>query len=578
MSDPFSQANINSNQIIEDFIAKSKEIGKIELPHLIAQEILSWTEGNSLLTQRLCQLILDRQDQVLEGQETKYVKRIVQSLVKYWENEKERGYHQHLQAIQNNVLQHEQVTTVLLRLHEILLKKEVVATDSLEDKILTTSGLVIRQENKLKIVNRIYAEIFNSEWIKQQLDQIGHKLIVSQASASKFSDVEQKPRSIKHLGILILTILGSLGGIFGLYLVWINFSAAKQCRLMPSDLDLAAKVLTACDRVLKKKPNDTEALINRGKVSFVLWDSNRNQERFDKAIADFTQAKEIEPDNPRALFYLSYLEEFQDLVIRKQPQCLPASDRYQEVIQIYQPFDSITEQDIPILLELGHFLVNREQNYQAAMAIFDSIIKFDENIYQAWSGKATAQFLGKDYFNAQESFERALELNPDSYKIKYNLGSLWARLDNYEKASELYYQVLKAEPNFTFALRDLGLSLYLQNRYQEAALAFTQIIYRPNSKSFQVSAKDRELISDFYHRVEDCLEEAVEGLEVSCSQEDRVPMKIRLYHNGIFHNVIVHGQSSDPFFEVEHHTFFQCFNQGSEGGSDHHLSKVEELN
>lgn len=578
MSDSLSQLNNNSNQLIEEFIAKSKEIGKIELPDIVGKEILAWTEGNSLLTKRLCQLILDRQDKVLEGQETKYVKRIVQSLVKYWEKEKEREYHQHLKAIKVNILQNEHVTTVLLRLHEILLQTEVIATESIEDKTLLQAGLVFRQENKLKIANHIYAEIFNSEWIKQQLDQIDHKLVVSKASASKVSDAAQKPISIKHLGILALVILGSLGGIFGLYLAGINFSAVKQCGLIPSDSNLADKVLAACDRILNKNPNDTEALINRGKVSFVLWDSNRNQERFDSAIADLTQAQEIEPDNPRALFYLSYLQEFQDLIIRQQPNCLPARDRYQEVIKIYQPFDKITEQDIPILLELGHFLVNREQNYQTAMMIFDNIIDFDDNLYQAWSGKATAQFLSKDYFNAQESFERALELNPASYKIKYNLGSLWARLDNYEKASELYYQVLKVEPNFTFALRDLGLSLYLQNRYQEAALAFTQIIYRPDSRSFQVNDKDRELISDFYHRVEDCLEEAVEGQEVSCSQEDRVPMKIRLYHNGIFHNVIVHGSSSDPFFEVEHHTFFQCFNQDSESGSDHHLSRVNEAN
>ena len=567
MSDSLSQSNNNSNQIIEEFIAKSKEIGKIELPHIIGKEILAWTEGNSLLTERLCQLILDRQDRVLEGQETTYVKRIVQSLLRYWEKEKEREYHQHLKAIQVNILQHEHVTTVLLRLHEILLQTEVVTTESLEDKILLQSGLVIRQENKLKIANRVYAEIFNSEWIKQQLDQIGHKLIVSDASASNVSDAAQKPISTKNLGILALIILGSLGGIFSLYLVWINFFAIKQCRLLPSNSELVAKVLTACDRVLKKRPNNIEALINRGKVSFLLWDSNRNQESFDSAIADFTQAKEIEPDNPRALFYLSYLEEFQDLVIRKQPKCLPASDQYQDVIKIYQSIDSITEQDIPILLELGHFLVNRNQNYGMGKLVFDRIIDFDNNLYQAWSGKATAQFLIKDYFNAQKSFDRALELNPDSYKIKYNLGSLWARLNNYEKASELYYQVLKVEPNFTFALRDLGLSLYLQNRYQEAALAFTQIIYRPDSRSFQVSDQDRELISDFYHRVEDCLEEAVEGLEVSCSQEDRVPMKIRLYHNGIFHNVIAHEQSSDPFFKVEHHTFFRCFNQSSEDGS-----------
>jgi tetratricopeptide (TPR) repeat protein len=566
MSDSFSQTNIEGHQIIYRFIAQSIESGKIERSHLVAKEILKWTGGNPILTESICQLILERQDQVIEGQETGYVKRIVGSLAKYWESEQERDYYSHFQELRDSILKNQQVTTVLLRLHEILLQTEVVGTESLEDTTLLNSGLIVRQENKLKIANPIYAEIFNSEWIKQQLSQIDRKLLSSPEPvkvAMNSDNSKQEPRSVKGWMILALLALASLGGIASLYLAWTNFSAAKQCRLNPTNLDIAAKVLTACDRVLKRQPEQAEALINRGKVSLVLWNASHNQARIDSAIADLTQAKVLEPDNPQAAFYLSYLEEFRDIVIRKQPKCLSVRNRYRDVIRLYQPWDKLTEADIPIVLELGNFLVNREQEYQTAIKIFDSVIKFAPETMEAWAGKATAQFLAKDYFNAQESFNRALALNPNSYKLKYNLGSLWAKLGNYGKASELYAQATKLEPNFAVAWRDLGLSLYLQDRYQESALAFTQIIYRPNSESFQVNDQERELMKEYYERVEDCLDEAVEGLPVSCSQENRIPVEVTLNYNGIFHNVIVREARTEALLGVQHREFFQCFQRDS---------------
>ncbi len=568
MSDSFSQANIVNNQIIERFIAKSQESIKIERSHLVAQEILKWTKGNSLLTQSLCQLILERQDQVIEGQERTYVERIVRSFVKYWENEKDKDYYRHFQTIKAGILQNQQVTSVLLRLHEILLQREVIATESLEDTILLNSGLVIPQKDKLKIANPIYAAIFNSEWIKQQLSQISDKLVVTPAGSTKVKveDHVEQPKKIpsKVWAIIALIGLGILGGIVSFLSPLSSSSAAKQCRLTPTDLNLAAQVLVACDRVISRQPDNTEALINRGKISLVLWNASQNQARINSAINDFTQARELEPNNPRAAFYQSYLQEFQELVVQQKPNCASTSDRYQDALQLYQPFDKLSKADIPLVLELGYFSVNREQNYQAAIKIFDAIIKFDPNLYQAWAGKATAQFLSKDYFSAKESLNQALALNPDSYKLKYNLGSLWAKLGNYKKASQLYQQVTKIEPDLALAWRDLGLTLYLQNRYQEAALAFTQIVYRSNSQSFYLGDRDRELITDYYERAEDCLHEKVEGRHISCSYEDRIPMEVNLNHQGVFHNIIVHGTINEPFFEVEHHQFFQCFRRDSE--------------
>ena len=567
MSKPFLQADTDSNQIIYYFVTHSKESSKIEQPISVAREILQWTQRNPLLTRSICQIILGRQDRVIDGQEAAYVRRIVSSLVKDWKIETDRDYHQHFKAIEDNILKSQQATTVLFRLQEILLKKKVVAKESSEDMNLLESGLIVRQEECLKIANPIYAEIFDREWIVQQLRKISNQLTSSSEAIEVNNDREKLLKSFKFRKILTLISLVGLTSFVSLYYYWtqVKFSDIKQCRLVPTDSDLAIKVFNACDRVLKYKSNNTEALINRGKVSLVLWSTSRNSDSINNAVADFNRVRELEPNNPRAAFYQSYLQEFKDIVVKKIQPCLPVKDRYRAAIELYQPWNKIAKSDIPIILELGHFLINREQDYQTATKIFNAAIEFDHNIVQAWSSKGTAQFLAKDYFNARVSFNRALALNPNSHKIKYNLGSLWAKLGNYRKASELYKQATETEPNFAVAWRDLGLSLYLQDRYQESALAFTQIVYRPNSKSFQVDNKERELVKEYYERVEDCLEQAIEGLKVSCSQEDRIPVEVALKHNGIFHNVIVHEESFEPFFQVEHSKFLQCFprNQGA---------------
>lgn len=332
MSDSFSKAETDHNQIIYRFILKSKESGKAEQPNVLAKEIAKWTEGNSWLTQSLCQIILERQDTVVEGQESGYVERIVRSLDKYWENDQDKDYYPHFQSIKAAILKNQQVTTVLLRLHEILLQKEVVATESLEDTILLNSGLVVRQKNQLRIANPIYAAIFNSEWIKQQLNQISHKLIAASEETEEVNRVQRKKIPFKVWSIIALLSFGIAGTILSYIAPWSSFSLSKKCRLVPKDLDLAATVLVACDRIISRQPNNTEALINRGKVSLVLWNASRNQSRIDSAMRDFTQARKLEPNNPQAAFYQSYLQEFQELVINKAPNCSPISDRNYDLL------------------------------------------------------------------------------------------------------------------------------------------------------------------------------------------------------------------------------------------------------
>ncbi len=58
----------------------------------------------------------------------------------------------------------------ILKLYQAIWHQgEVAVLDSPEEKELLLSGLVIKQQGKLRVHNRIYQLVFNSNWIQQLL-------------------------------------------------------------------------------------------------------------------------------------------------------------------------------------------------------------------------------------------------------------------------------------------------------------------------------------------------------------------------------------------------------------------------
>jgi vacuolar-type H+-ATPase subunit H len=55
---------------------------------------------------------------------------------------------------------------------QMLQQGEIAADDSSEQMELRLSGLVVKQNGKLKVYNRIYEAVFNQSWVKQQLAKL----------------------------------------------------------------------------------------------------------------------------------------------------------------------------------------------------------------------------------------------------------------------------------------------------------------------------------------------------------------------------------------------------------------------
>ena len=152
-------------------------VGKFERTQTILKEILAWSGGQPFLTQKLCQL-LDwavqeklSQSLVPPGTEEFWVESIVRShIIENWESLDEP---EHLKTIRDRLMRNEKSAGRLLGIYQQILQGVQVPTDDSPEQIeLLLSGLVIKQHSLLQVKNRIYAQVFNLEWVEKQLGRL----------------------------------------------------------------------------------------------------------------------------------------------------------------------------------------------------------------------------------------------------------------------------------------------------------------------------------------------------------------------------------------------------------------------
>ncbi len=163
-----SAIQLNGFQIHETSpLAKGLE-GKIENPQAIVKEILAWTGGQPLLTQKLCDLLLDSlsgEEKITEVESVKNV--VIHKIVENWKSQDDPP---HLKTIEDRILMSKHNTAVLLGLYQKILQLGQIPTEDSQEQIeLRLSGLVLEQQGYLRVYNRIYATVFDLNWVEKAL-------------------------------------------------------------------------------------------------------------------------------------------------------------------------------------------------------------------------------------------------------------------------------------------------------------------------------------------------------------------------------------------------------------------------
>ena len=164
-------------------LAKGFE-GKVENPQALMQEVLAWTGGQPLLTQKVCNLLKVTLKKPLsyevlgfeEGLEERFsITQLVEGVVRsgILENWEAQDKEEHLKTIRDRILVNEQITVALLGLHQQILQQSEIAVDgSSEQMRLRLTGVVVEQQTKLRVYNKIYANVFDINWVENELGKL----------------------------------------------------------------------------------------------------------------------------------------------------------------------------------------------------------------------------------------------------------------------------------------------------------------------------------------------------------------------------------------------------------------------
>ena len=142
--------------------------GIVQDPEATLAAILNWSGGQPFLTQKLCQLAVSQSTVVMEEDAIAWIDRIVEEqLITNWESRDEPP---HLKVIRDRLLRLEEHTGPSLRLYKKIWEQGSVPADNSHEQLeLQMAGIVVKREGQLQVYNRLYAVVFDLNWVQQVL-------------------------------------------------------------------------------------------------------------------------------------------------------------------------------------------------------------------------------------------------------------------------------------------------------------------------------------------------------------------------------------------------------------------------
>ena len=145
----------------------------------ILQIVLNFTSGQPFLTQKVLRILAKN----IAFVDKKLVKDIIKSkIIDNWETQDEP---EHLRTIRDRILRSEQRAGRLLGIYQQILSAAPIITDnnsqqttgiagdnSPEQMELRLTGLVVKRDGFLQVYNPIYQQVFNLEWVEQELTKL----------------------------------------------------------------------------------------------------------------------------------------------------------------------------------------------------------------------------------------------------------------------------------------------------------------------------------------------------------------------------------------------------------------------
>ena len=115
-----------------------------------------------------------------------------------------------------------------------------------------------------------------------------------------------------------------------------------------------------------------------------------------------------------------------------------------------------------------------------ALVILCVQISISENVQPdsaaTWNAKGTSLYSQSKYDEAQQAFNKAIELDPKSPPIWYNKGNALYSQGKYDEAIKAYDKVIELDPKYAYVWFAKGKAFYYQRKHDEAIQCFDKAL------------------------------------------------------------------------------------------------------
>ncbi|NQV18254.1 MAG: tetratricopeptide repeat protein [Armatimonadetes bacterium] len=296
----------------------------------------------------------------------------------------------------------------------------------------------------------------DSDYVSKQLMKSDFKAVfkdyenlelIDQKETKKVVDVLKKQgyTNLFNLGIEQITELGNQLGAS--IVIWGNVSStssANDFKLTAKILSMKSKDVVAINFNVKKQSKQRKAAIKEnlivkieefsgGEVEKVLGIAMQhfNSKNYPAAEESFLQVIELEKENVNALFYLGFINYINNNFEKSEEFYLKALELEPDNMGIQEHLS-------------GTYL--KQEKYEEAIAVLTQIAEADDNPV-VWL-KIGKIYLDIEYYEeAQEAFERAVEIDPEFAEAHCELANLFFDQDMFDEAVPYYELSSKAFPD-----------------------------------------------------------------------------------------------------------------------------------
>lgn len=424
--------------------------------------VLKWTGGHPYLTQRLCRAMIEQRQQTWTEAD---VDRLVSSTFFGERSEQDNN----LQFVRDMLTKRAPNLTVVLATYRDIRKAQKPIYDEEQSLIkshLKLSGVVHREQNTLRIRNPIYAEVFDSRWVKEHLPINWTKRLQRAAIA------------------LVATLL-VISAPLALYAMNRARAAERQRSRADENAQKVQNALTELQVALAEAQTERQRAIEQ---QHLAEEQKKEAEQLKKVAEQRSQEAEqlrniAEQRSQEALKQRSEAERLRQFAEQERTKAVQA----RQIAE--QRGEEIEQQGKGNLAEL----LRIRGKYEEAEPLYKQYLEYlqrkssgqdDPNVILALSGMAELYRSLSEFEKAKELYSQILASTKKTFganhqnvaKVLNNMAELYRSEKRYDEAEQLYKQSIeitektlgKNSPELASLLESYAVFLRELNREAEA--------------------------------------------------------------------------------------------------------------